>query len=129
MRPMELVRQCWPATIIQPESIKSFMHTHHHDYPTVHMPQVPTRRLLENQTVIVTGASSGIGKSIAIALGAAGANVCVNYVTGPEKAEAVVEEIEKDCGHAFVSKWTFRARQKWRRCSKRLAMNSALSIF
>ena len=78
------------------------MHTHHYDYPTVHMPQVPARRLLENQTAIVTGASSGIGKSIAIALGAAGANVCVNFVTGPEKAEAVVQEIEKDASHAFA---------------------------
>jgi len=78
------------------------MHTHHYDYPTVHMPQVPARRLLENQTAIVTGASSGIGKSIAIALGAAGANVCVNFVTGPEKAEAVVQEIEKDGAHAFA---------------------------
>ena len=78
------------------------MHTHHHDYPTVHMPQVPPRRLLENQTAIVTGASSGIGKAIAIALGAAGANVCVNFVTGPDKAEDVVAEIEKDGGHAFA---------------------------
>jgi glucose 1-dehydrogenase len=58
------------------------MHTQHHDYPTVHMPQVPPRRLLENQTAIVTGASSGIGKAIAIALGAAGVNVCVNSVIG-----------------------------------------------
>jgi short chain dehydrogenase len=99
---MERVRQCRPATIIQSKSIQPFMHTQHHDYPTVHMPQVPTRRLLENQTAIVTGASSGIGKSIAIALGAAGANVCVNYVTGPEKAEVVVEEIEKDGAHAFA---------------------------
>ena len=83
------------------------MHTHHHDYPTVHIQQVPTRRLLENQTTIVTGASSGIGKSIAIALGAAGANVCVNYVTGPEKAEAVVAEIEKDGAHTFAQQATF----------------------
>src|SRR5271166_2991352 len=78
------------------------MHTHHHDYPTVHLPQVPPRRLLENQTAIVTGASSGIGKAVAVALGAAGANVCVNYVTGPEKAEAVAAEIEKDGAHAFA---------------------------
>jgi glucose 1-dehydrogenase len=68
------------------------MHLHHHEYPQVHLPQVPVRRLLEGQTAIVTGASSGIGKAIAIALGAAGANVCVNYVTGPEKAEEVVTE-------------------------------------
>jgi NAD(P)-dependent dehydrogenase (short-subunit alcohol dehydrogenase family) len=56
------------------------MHLHRHEYPQVHLPQVPVRRLLEGQTAIVTGASSGIGKAIAIALGAAGANVCVNYV-------------------------------------------------
>jgi short chain dehydrogenase len=90
------------ATIIQPKLIQSFMHTHHHDYPTVHMPQVPACRLLEGQTAIVTGASSGIGKSVAVALGAAGANVCVNYLTGPDKAEAVVEEIEEDGSHAFA---------------------------
>ena len=78
------------------------MHTHHHEYPSVHLPKVPVRRLLEGQTAIVTGASSGIGKAIAIALGAAGAKVCVNYVTGPDKAGAVVEEIENDGSHAFA---------------------------
>jgi hypothetical protein len=70
---LERVRRCPLATIIQPKSINHCMHTHHHDYPIIHMPQVPARRLLENQTAIVTGASSGIGKSIAVALGAAGA--------------------------------------------------------
>ena len=78
------------------------MHKHHHDYPEVHLPQVPARRLLEGQTAIVTGASSGIGKAVAVALGASGAQVCVNYVTGSEKAEAVVEAIEKDGSHAFA---------------------------
>jgi hypothetical protein len=90
------------ATIIHPKLIQSFMHIHHHDYPTVLMSQVPARRLLEGQTAIVTGASSVIGKSVAVALGAAGANICVNYVTGPDKAEAVVEEIEEDGSHAFA---------------------------
>src|ERR1700757_3936026 len=78
------------------------MHLDHHEYPQVHLPQVPVRRLLEGQTAIVTGASSGIGKAIAIALGSAGANVCVNYVTGPDKAEDVVAGIEKGGGHAFA---------------------------
>jgi glucose 1-dehydrogenase len=78
------------------------MHSHHHDYPEVHLPQVPARRLLEGQTAIVTGASSGIGKAVALALGAAGAQVCVNYVTGPETAEAVVEQIEQGGSHAFA---------------------------
>ncbi len=65
------------------------------------MPRVPARRLLEGQTAIVTGASSGIGKAIAIALGQAGANVCVNFVTGPDKAEEVVGAIESGGSHAF----------------------------
>jgi glucose 1-dehydrogenase len=81
------------------------MHKHHHSrYPQPVMPNVPIRRLLEGQTAIVTGASSGIGKAIAIELGKAGANVVVNYVTGPDKAEEVVAEIEKDGSHAVAAK-------------------------
>ncbi len=81
------------------------MHKHHHShYPQPVMPSVPVRRLLEGQTAIVTGASSGIGKAIAIELGKAGANVVVNYVTGPDKAEEVVAEIEKDGSHAVAAK-------------------------
>lgn len=50
-------------------------------------------KLLEGQTALVTGANSGIGKATAIGLGKAGANVVVNYVSGREAAEQVVEEI------------------------------------
>lgn len=49
--------------------------------------------LLKGQTALVTGANSGIGKATAIGLGRAGADVVVNYVTGREAAEQVVEEI------------------------------------
>jgi glucose 1-dehydrogenase len=81
------------------------MHAQHHThYPQPVMPQVPVRRLLEGQTALVTGASSGIGKAIAIELGKAGANVVVNYVTGPDKAEEVVAEIEKGGSHAVAAK-------------------------
>ena len=41
----------------------------------------------------MTGASSGIGRAIALALGEAGADVVVNYASGEEKALALVEEI------------------------------------
>jgi glucose 1-dehydrogenase len=50
-------------------------------------------RKLKGQTAIVTGASSGIGRAIALALGAAGANVIVNYRSGPEEGHAVAETI------------------------------------
>lgn len=48
---------------------------------------------LANQTAIVTGASSGIGKEVAFALSKAGANVVVNYHNQPNEAEKVVEGI------------------------------------
>lgn len=49
---------------------------------------------LKNQTAIVTGANSGIGEGVAIALGEAGANVVVNYVSNPDAATAVVQKIQ-----------------------------------
>ncbi|MBL8660955.1 MAG: SDR family oxidoreductase [Rhodospirillales bacterium] len=61
------------------------------------MPACPIERKLKGQKALVTGASSGIGKGIAIGLGHAGADVVVNYVSGPADAEAVVEEIKR-CG-------------------------------
>jgi glucose 1-dehydrogenase len=50
-------------------------------------------KLLAGQKALVTGANSGIGEAAAIALGQAGADVVVNYVTGEERAEAVAEKV------------------------------------
>jgi glucose 1-dehydrogenase len=67
--------------------------------PEVVMPACRARPVLRGQTAMVTGASSGIGKGIAEALCAAGANVVVNYI-GPEAdAQRVVEEATH-CGCA-----------------------------
>jgi len=52
-------------------------------------------RPLQGQKALVTGANSGIGSAVALALGAAGADVGVNYVSRPEAADAVVEQIRK----------------------------------
>ena len=58
---------------------------------------------LEGKSAIVTGASRGIGKDIAIYLANEGAKVVVNYSGSKEKAEAVVEEIKARGGIAFAA--------------------------
>jgi len=57
---------------------------------------------LKGQSALVTGANSGIGKAVAIALGNDGANVVVNFVTHPETAEDVVNEIKANGGNAIA---------------------------
>jgi glucose 1-dehydrogenase len=63
--------------------------------------QIP--RTLVGQTALVTGANSGIGRSIALALGQAGANVVVNYVSRQPEAEAVASEIRRH--HVRAMTW------------------------
>lgn len=51
---------------------------------------------LAGRTCVVTGASRGIGRAIAIELGAAGANVVVNYRQSMERATEVARAIDAD---------------------------------
>ena len=59
---------------------------------------------MTGQTAIVTGASRGIGRCVALALAEAGAEVVVNYARSDEAAEAVVAEILEAGGQAYALK-------------------------
>ena len=58
-------------------------------------------KLLEGQTAIVTGASRGIGKAIAISLAKEGAEVIINYSSSIENADKVVTEIKSFGGRSY----------------------------
>ncbi len=64
-------------------------------FPEVVMATYPVPQVLKGQKALVTGANSGIGQGIALALGQAGADVVVNYVAGDGAAEQVVEAIKR----------------------------------
>jgi glucose 1-dehydrogenase len=61
-----------------------------------------TNRPLKNQKALVTGASSGIGEACAVALGAAGADVVVNYLSDAAEAERVCEAIRQSGSKAIA---------------------------
>ncbi|XP_021302195.1 3-oxoacyl-[acyl-carrier-protein] reductase 4-like [Sorghum bicolor] len=56
---------------------------------------------LEAPVAVVTGASRGIGRAIAVALGKAGCKVIVNYAKSGMEAEEVCREIEESGGTAI----------------------------
>lgn len=55
---------------------------------------------LKNKTAIVTGASRGIGRAIALKLGQSGASVVVNYANNAKAADQVVSQIAESGGQA-----------------------------
>jgi 3-oxoacyl-[acyl-carrier protein] reductase len=57
---------------------------------------------LENKVALVTGASKGIGRGIALAFGAEGANVAGTYLAGEGIEESVVQELKSSAQHGLL---------------------------
>ena len=94
-----------PEAASRPKPKVPYAENNFMDLPKPVVPKTENRKLLKGQKAIVTGASSGIGRSIALALGNAGAAVCVNYVAGEDKAQSMVDELR---GHGHTA-FSFRA--------------------
>ena len=65
-------------------------------------PAMPVAPVLRGQPALVTGASSGIGRAVSLALARAGADVVVNYAHDEEGANAAVADIEA-CGRRAIA--------------------------
>jgi glucose 1-dehydrogenase len=65
---------------------------------------MPEGASLQGQTAVISGASLGIGRACAIALGKAGANVVVNYRSHDDQAEEVIQTIRQSGGQAIKFK-------------------------
>lgn len=65
-------------------------------------PATPVAPVLRGQPALVTGASSGIGRAVSLALARAGADVVVNYAHDEEGANAAVADIEA-CGRRAIA--------------------------
>ena len=61
-----------------------------------------SRHMLEGKVAVVTGGSRGIGRAVALSLGALGARVIVNYAGRKDAADEVVAALEAAGGQAQV---------------------------
>jgi len=62
-------------------------------------------KILSGKVALITGASRGIGKSIALSLGALGAEVIVNYSASEASAEEVAQIINNQGGSSYKLKF------------------------
>lgn len=76
---------------------------------------------LNGKTAIVTGASRGIGRAIALELAREGAKVAVNFQSSEEKAKEVADEIGKLGGVCVLAKANLSIAQEARAMVKRIA--------
>jgi len=76
---------------------------------------------IEGKTALVTGASRGIGRAIALELAREGAKVAINFAHNEAKAQAVAEEITKLGGTCMLAQANIAVAQEARAMVERVA--------
>ena len=76
--------------------------------------------MLKGKIAVVTGASRGIGRAIAVKLAAEGAVVIINYNRSKDEAEKVKEQIEASGGQVKLIQCNVASLNHAKRCLKRL---------
>jgi acetoacetyl-CoA reductase/3-oxoacyl-[acyl-carrier protein] reductase len=76
---------------------------------------------LDGKTALITGASRGIGRAIAVELAREGAKVAINYQSNDAKAQEVVDEIKAFGGTAILAKANIADPQQARAMIKKVA--------
>jgi glucose 1-dehydrogenase len=62
----------------------------------------PFARLLAGQKALVTGASSGIGRAVALAFARAGADVAINFIDADEAVDTILSTVQKTGAKAIA---------------------------
>ncbi|KAL2543340.1 3-oxoacyl-[acyl-carrier-protein] reductase [Abeliophyllum distichum] len=93
--PRSLNLQCRPLTSFSSSGVRA-------QVATIEQPITDTAQKADPPVIIVTGASRGIGKAIALTMGKAGCKVLVNYARSSKEAEDVCKEIEAFGGQALT---------------------------
>lgn len=83
---------------------------------------------LKNKWALVTGGGRGIGRGISIELAKEGCNVVINYVSAPEKAEAVATELRKSGVQAYCLKANVSNREEVNKMVSEITSNNELDI-